>query len=465
MRATDESRDRVVQVLKEGGKTSQITRRPLIKYTMGGALGLFAVPLVLQVAGSLGPMPQKSLSYTFWNGGPSGPGEEAEVPAERLMRDPEGTRSRPRTSRSAGSSTSCRKVSSPTRRPGCRVPREARPRGEGQGRRHPHPTRREPHRDARTARLGRRASSPTPRSAPHVGAVRSGLYEQQTHHLLCPCHQSTFDVHAGPQGHRTASALLPQQDARRATTKALVRLHRSAEAVGPSFWKATSPGTLHGPRPADALARRRDQPWRGGAFGGARAGGVVGWVDDGTCVASGQLRPDQAFPDQWGFMLGEIGSTTDSRTAPSPGPSRPSGWFLAPATRSTTWSAPWRGVGMSEAFRLDSLTLFHIKGLAGSSARSTSGLCSTVHCRTHRAHGPERAHRRLRKPREINWVIGTVLAPPRRRSRAPPANPPTTCSGHRHRPPWAGIRETGPVIGTYWYGILRWADTAKRSSR
>ena len=75
----------------EVGYSSQITRRPLIKYTLGGALGLFAVPLVLQVAGSLGPMPQKSLSLTFWNGGPSGPGEEPEFTPLRLMRDPENT--------------------------------------------------------------------------------------------------------------------------------------------------------------------------------------------------------------------------------------------------------------------------------------------------------------------------------------------------------------------------------------
>ena len=91
MRATDESRDRVVEVLKEGGASSQITRRPMIKYTLGGALGLFAVPLVLQVAGSLGPMPQNSLSQTFWNGGPSGPGQDPTFKPLRLMRDPENT--------------------------------------------------------------------------------------------------------------------------------------------------------------------------------------------------------------------------------------------------------------------------------------------------------------------------------------------------------------------------------------
>ena len=33
----------------------------------------------------------------------------------------------------------------------------------------------------------------------HVGCPVD-LYEQQTHHLLCPCHQSTFDVTAGLQG-------------------------------------------------------------------------------------------------------------------------------------------------------------------------------------------------------------------------------------------------------------------------
>ncbi len=91
LRATDESRDRVVNEMREGGNSSQLTRRPFLKYTLGGALGLFAVPLVLQVAGSLGPMPQKSLSLTFWHGGPSGPGQEPEFRPLRLMRDPENT--------------------------------------------------------------------------------------------------------------------------------------------------------------------------------------------------------------------------------------------------------------------------------------------------------------------------------------------------------------------------------------
>ena len=38
MRASDESRQRVIDEMAGGGKSSQITRRPLIKYTLGGAL-------------------------------------------------------------------------------------------------------------------------------------------------------------------------------------------------------------------------------------------------------------------------------------------------------------------------------------------------------------------------------------------------------------------------------------------
>lgn len=91
MRSSDEARSGVVTVLRDGASTSQLSRRPLIKYTMGGALSLFAAPLLLQVGGSLGTLPKKSLSLTFWNGGPSGPGETPEFRPLRLVRDPENT--------------------------------------------------------------------------------------------------------------------------------------------------------------------------------------------------------------------------------------------------------------------------------------------------------------------------------------------------------------------------------------
>ena len=53
----------------------------------------------------------------------------------------------------------------------------------------------------------------------HVGCPIS-LWEQQTHHLLCPCHQSTFDLGTGVVSARGARALpqLPITTTPRATS-------------------------------------------------------------------------------------------------------------------------------------------------------------------------------------------------------------------------------------------------------
>jgi len=71
----------------------------------------------------------------------------------------------------------------------------------------------------------------------HVGCPVA-LYEQQTHHLLCPCHQSTFDVTQdckvifGP-AHRP----LPQLKITVDTEGYLMADSPFREAVGPSFWE------------------------------------------------------------------------------------------------------------------------------------------------------------------------------------------------------------------------------------
>lgn len=71
----------------------------------------------------------------------------------------------------------------------------------------------------------------------HVGCPIS-LYEQQTHHALCPCHQSTFDladgarVIFGPAGHP-----LPQLKITTNEEGFLVATGDFAEPVGPSFWE------------------------------------------------------------------------------------------------------------------------------------------------------------------------------------------------------------------------------------
>ncbi|GAA4081737.1 MULTISPECIES: ubiquinol-cytochrome c reductase iron-sulfur subunit [Streptomyces] len=71
----------------------------------------------------------------------------------------------------------------------------------------------------------------------HVGCPIS-LYEQQTHHVLCPCHQSTFDlsdgarVIFGPAGHALPQLRIGVND-----EGYLEALGDFDEPVGPAFWE------------------------------------------------------------------------------------------------------------------------------------------------------------------------------------------------------------------------------------
>ncbi|NUU20603.1 MAG: Rieske (2Fe-2S) protein [Streptomycetaceae bacterium] len=72
----------------------------------------------------------------------------------------------------------------------------------------------------------------------HVGCP-IGLYEQQTHHLLCPCHQSTFDLaDDGAVVFGPAARSLPQLKITvNEQTGFLEAVGDFAEPVGPSFWE------------------------------------------------------------------------------------------------------------------------------------------------------------------------------------------------------------------------------------
>jgi ubiquinol-cytochrome c reductase iron-sulfur subunit len=71
----------------------------------------------------------------------------------------------------------------------------------------------------------------------HAGCPIS-LYEQQTHHLLCPCHQSTFDMSRdakvifGP-----AARPLPQLRIGLDSEGYFIAKGPYSQAVGPSFWE------------------------------------------------------------------------------------------------------------------------------------------------------------------------------------------------------------------------------------
>jgi ubiquinol-cytochrome c reductase iron-sulfur subunit len=71
----------------------------------------------------------------------------------------------------------------------------------------------------------------------HVGCPIS-LWEQQTHNLLCPCHQSTFDLaDNGKVVFGPAARPLPQLPLSVDGDGYLVATSDFTEPVGPSFWE------------------------------------------------------------------------------------------------------------------------------------------------------------------------------------------------------------------------------------
>ena len=71
----------------------------------------------------------------------------------------------------------------------------------------------------------------------HVGCPVA-LYEQTTHHILCPCHQSTFDASTGATViFGPAPRPLPQLPMTVDAQGFLVAKSDFTQPVGPSFWE------------------------------------------------------------------------------------------------------------------------------------------------------------------------------------------------------------------------------------
>ena len=243
MRSTDEERAAAVEVLAEGAEGTGFGRRKLIWGSLAGALGALAlVPLVS--LRDLGPLPGLALRSTAWKNRDGQP--------VRLVRDPTCEPIRPGDVPIGGVVHVLPEA--PAEAVGEHgsgaAAGEGGERGEaGPGAIHDLTQR------AKAAVLLIRLEPEliTPRSDPrgwsfaglvayskictHVGCP-VGLYEQQTHHLLCPCHQSTFDlldncnVIFGP-----AARPLPQLPLAVDAQGYLVAEHDFTEAVGPSFWE------------------------------------------------------------------------------------------------------------------------------------------------------------------------------------------------------------------------------------
>ncbi len=161
---------------------------------------------------------------------------------------------------------------------------------------------------------------------------------------------------------------------------------------------------------ADRLRADDQQPEEPPAPGLKAVGGIAGWLDDRTGGAKpvGYLMK-KVFPDHWSFMLGEVamysmiiclltGAFLTFWYVPSAGQVVYDGSYL-----------PLKGVTMSEAFRSTVDISFDIRGgLLIRQIHHWAALMFIVALSVHMLRVFFTGA--FRKPREINWVIGTVLS-------------------------------------------------------
>jgi ubiquinol-cytochrome c reductase iron-sulfur subunit len=222
MRSDPETREAFKETFEEGAETSQFTKRPLLRRTLIAAtVPLAAAPIVL--LRDMGPLPGTTLRHTVWRKG------------MRLLNYGPNTPIRPGDFSSPGGMITV-------------VP-------DGY----------QDNQDALAAataiiikfqpgvmRFGKpnqvRGGYVTPnwtvnnivcysKICTHVGCP-AALYEQTTHHILCPCHQSTFDAPNGAQVlFGPAPRPLPQLPITVDAEGYLVAQSDFHEPVGPSFFE------------------------------------------------------------------------------------------------------------------------------------------------------------------------------------------------------------------------------------
>jgi ubiquinol-cytochrome c reductase iron-sulfur subunit len=214
-RSPEEDRKDFVDTVKEGAANSGLGRRSLIKRSLGAALGLSAISPILLLR-DLGPVPGPEQKMTNWKSG------------TYLVTDP-GDRRIKASDLEVGSVAQV-------------MPEFANPKDRHLDdiakdallliRLRPSEFNLEPDRLAMTHE-GIIAFS---KICSHMGCAVA-LYEQTTKHLLCPCHQSTFDVtRAAKVIFGPAARPLPQLDITVDSEGYLIARKPFSEPVGPSFW-------------------------------------------------------------------------------------------------------------------------------------------------------------------------------------------------------------------------------------
>ena len=222
VRGTDETRARAVEIFKEADQESGFSRRTLIRNGLIGALIAFPLPAIALFRG-LAPMnvdPNNQMKYTMWKKG------------SRLTHDPTGT---PIKAADLTIGSAFQVI------PEGLVDLPEKEMLDAKAKAAVLLVRLKPE-DLKWADAQREGWSyqgivAYSKICTHVGCPVA-LYEQQTHHLLCPCHQSQFDITEqakvifGP-----AARPLPQLPITVDAEGYLIAQSDFTEPVGPSFWE------------------------------------------------------------------------------------------------------------------------------------------------------------------------------------------------------------------------------------
>jgi len=218
-RSEEIDRKEFVETVKERAGAAGLGRRSLIKRSMGLALGLIGLtPLVM--LRDLGPLPKKALNTTSWK------------PGTRLVTDPGNRPIRPEDLEVGSVAQVLPELPEGTERTLENIGTDAvlliRLRPE------------EFNLDAKRLSWTHNGIIAFSKICSHMGCAVA-LYEQQTKHLLCPCHQSTFDVtRAAKVIFGPAARPLPQLAITVDSAGYLVATQGFTEPIGPSFWERSS---------------------------------------------------------------------------------------------------------------------------------------------------------------------------------------------------------------------------------
>jgi ubiquinol-cytochrome c reductase iron-sulfur subunit len=211
--SSEADREAFAETFKEGAETSQFVKRPLLRRTLiAASVPLGLAPLVL--LRDMGPLPGTSLRHTVWRNGlrltiagsnrPLKPAD-FDTPGSMITVIPEGYQDNDNVIAKAA-------VIIIKFGPGELT----------------HPTNMNWTVDNIVAYS---------KICTHVGCPVA-LYEQTTHHILCPCHQSTFDAPAGATVlFGPAPRPLPQLPMGVDSEGYLIATSDFHEPVGPSFWE------------------------------------------------------------------------------------------------------------------------------------------------------------------------------------------------------------------------------------